>query len=361
MTVAELGAACGFSRAAAEAVIGDLRELGWLDEHPPEPGMGRPAIRWRVRGRAVHVLALDIGAHHVTAMVSTLDGAVLAEEIRGTDRDAQAEARLEAAAEVSATVLSGLGLAPADVAVCAVATPGIVHEGVIEFFGGGGMPGWVGTNLEDELAARTGIPTVAAGDCALGALGESWLGSAQGHQDVVYILSGIRTGAASVIGGRVHAGLRGGAGLIGELPELRWREIEGESFASDSYPQSRPGRERIFDLARSGDEQAHQAVREFARVLALGSAAMVLAVGPSHLVVGGRFSVHADLFLDHFTEELVRRCPIMPEVSVSSLGARAICLGAVRHGLDHVGDTIKALALNTDHFPAPGTLRTAVQ
>ncbi|MCI6573691.1 MAG: ROK family protein [Arcanobacterium sp.] len=351
-TISEIASSIAVSRPAVEAIIADLDSLGWISQLPPDNAFGRPATRWALNPSVIHVLGLDIGAHHCTAVVADLAGTVHGENTQSLQQDLPATDRLAAATAVGKTVLKQAQLTYDDITLICVASPGAIDAGTVTYFGGNGMPGWEGTNITNGIASLTGCATLAAGDCALGALGESWLGAAAGHADVVYLLSGQRTGAAAIIDGHVHHGHLGSAGLIGELNPLHWKDIESSEFSRGAYGQPNPDRERIFLDAKNGDAIAQQAVETFADYLSLGAAAMVLALGPSHLVIGGTYSAYSELFLDRFTAQLSRWCPVMPEVSVSALGRHAISLGAVRYGLDSLTQSLNAFVRSSDIFPS---------
>lgn len=352
-TLADIAAATGVTRVAAEAVVSDLVELGWLEEvavTPAAPRLGRPAAHIGLHSALGQVLSIDIGAHHATAMTADLSGAILAAERIELAEDLIAPDRLDASIGLGRRVLARNPGLP--VWTCTLASPGVVHEGVVAYFGGEGMPGWKGVRLDEEVGAALGTRVRSAGDCALGARGESWRGAAAAFDDVVYILAGRRTGAASVINHRVHEGLFGAAGLIGELPQLRWRELEEEVFADALYEGASPTREDLIRAARRSDSRALRALDEYAEVLALGAAAMILALAPQCLVVGGQYSADADLFLPRLTEALDRLCPFAPEVVVSTLGADAVVQGGIRLALDDILDRLDAIVQGADFFPA---------
>ncbi len=352
-TLADIAASTGITRPAAESVVTDLIELGWLAETavtPRTPRPGRPATYVGLNPHAGRVLSLDIGAHHVTAVTADLTGATLARERIELAEDLPARGRLDRSIQLAQQALARTPEAP--LWTCTVASPGVVHDGCVAYFGGDGMPGWQGMQLESAISAALQTRVRSAGDCALGARGESWKGAAAAFDDVVFILAGRRTGAASVINGRVHEGLRGAAGLIGELPQLRWRELEDETFADALYDGQTPRREDLFTAARAGEQRALAALDEYAEVLATGTAAMVLAVAPQMVIVGGVFSVHADLFLPRFTRRLGELCPFPPQVAASRLGDDAVVIGGVRLALDDILDGIDTIVREADFFPS---------
>lgn len=348
-TMAELAAKAGVTRPAIEAVIADLTALEWLEptDAPSQRAIGRPAAYFRLKPSTTSILALDIGAHHISAMRATYSGDILAEDSMPIDEQVPASQRLRVAARL-ARDLTAHAHKPL---VCAVASPGIVDNNTVTYFGGRGMPGWQGLNLADSLGPSLNTRVISSGDCALGARGESWKGAAANVSDVLYILAGQRTGAASVIDGRVHAGHAGSAGLIGEFPELKWRELEEETFASALYPDGQPVRDALFPLAAGGDTTALRAVQEYADRLALGIDAMILATAPECVVIGGRFAAHADLFLPRLIERSAQVCPFPPKITASTLGGREVILGAIRYAIDAITDRLGEMVRNSDRFP----------
>lgn len=356
-TISEIAENIGVTRPATESIVLDLDNLGWLKQLEPENAFGRPAVRWILDDKAMCVLGLDIGAHHCTAMLCNARAEVLAEETCELSADMLSGERIAAAVELGKSIISRIGLHISNVTLCSVASPGVINDGVVEYFGGKGMPGWEGSDIESQISSSLGCRTIVSGDCALGARGEAWQGVAEGHNEVVYILCGERTGAASIIGGRIHRGFLGGAGLIGELGVLRWREIEEGTHAHKLYRKEPvPSRTSMFEHAHE-DTRAQDFVDDFADALSLGAAAMILALAPSHVVIGGKYSIYAKQFLDRFKDNLHRICPIMPEVSVSALGARAICLGALREGLDTLLDDLAQTARTSEIFPSVESFR----
>ncbi|MDU5854618.1 MAG: hypothetical protein E6Z39_02875, partial [Varibaculum cambriense] len=81
-TVANVAKEIGVTRPAAESIMADLVKFGWVESGPAPEGitvMGRPATYYKLSSQAGHVLSLDIGAHHVSALTADLSGHILAE------------------------------------------------------------------------------------------------------------------------------------------------------------------------------------------------------------------------------------------------------------------------------------------
>ncbi|MFD0469569.1 hypothetical protein ACFQ0B_15600 [Nonomuraea thailandensis] len=80
-TLSELARAARVSRPTAEVAVEGLLAEGWAEECGEEQGdrqRGRPARRFRFRAAAGHVVGVGVGASRLRAMVTDLNGAVVA-------------------------------------------------------------------------------------------------------------------------------------------------------------------------------------------------------------------------------------------------------------------------------------------
>jgi len=354
-TVSQLASATGLSRTATESVVIDLVNLGWAnptsEQDPNSLPLGRPAVRYRFNQRAGHVATIDIGAHHIYAVVADLAGETVSSARREVEESFPASERLLAARTTLDRALADAGLSTHNVWVLTIGSPGAVDSGVVAFFGGSGMPGWVGLDISRAFSDYVDCPVLVEGDCGLGAMAEQWIGASQDVVSVVYILCGIRAGAAVLLNGRLHRGAHGGAGLVGELAELRWRELELEMYGNGAFDGRRPTREQIFKEARAGNQAARKATRDFAKVLALGAAAMVLAIDPDLVVIGGGSSRDSDLYLHDFTTDLAAHCPLAPEVRISNLGFEAVGTGGIKMAIEYIDELLSKAIEDNDSFP----------
>ncbi|MGA5700593.1 ROK family protein [Peterkaempfera bronchialis] len=340
-TISHLTEATGLSRTTAEAVLGDLVQLGWAATAAPEersgrPVMGRPAVSYRFAGEAGRLLSADIGAHHIHTVVADLQGTVLSSHTLAVSEQDPAADRLRSTRSAMTAALKEADTRAEDLWAVAIGSPGVITDGGVRHFGGEGMPGWIGLDLAAAFAEDFDCPVLVEGDCALGTVAEHRLGAARDARDVVYILCGNRTGAGIIANGDLYRGHRGGTGIIGELPQLRWRELELETYSGRPPATGRPTRHEMFTAARQGDAEALKAVSAFAEALSVGIAAMILAIDPELVVLGGGSSNSADLFVDLVRDNLHRLCPLMPAVAVSTLGGDAVALGGIQIAWSHV-------------------------
>ncbi|WP_416972865.1 ROK family transcriptional regulator [Streptomyces sp. 4F14] len=347
-TLTEVTRVTGLSRPTVEGVVEDLIEAGLVVEEAADVTVvrrqGRPARRFRFRAEAGYLLGLDIGAHRVSAVVADLDGRVLGAQSKEVAEAAPADERLERARTAVAELLRRAGVPRSALRAVGVGTPGIVEaDGTVRLCAA--LPEWTGLRLGERLSRSFKCPVLVENDANAAAVAEHWKGAAVDSDDVVLVLAGLSPGAGSLIGGRLHRGYGGAAGEIGAL-HLLGREVTPEALLSTTgvplSPQDHQAATAVFTRAGDGDPGACAAVDRFFRRLVHDVAALVLALDPELVVVGGATSGLGDL-LDPLRDELARYCLRPPRVTLSSLGEAAVAMGALRLALDHVDQQLFAV------------------
>ncbi|MDF3291839.1 ROK family transcriptional regulator [Streptomyces silvisoli] len=347
-TLTELVRATGLSRPTVEGVIEGLTQAGLVVEAAADPGdarkQGRPARRFRFHAEAGHLLGIEIGVHQVRVVLADLSGRVLNRLGHDLDELIPAEERLERVRGAVAESLWTSGVARSTLWAVGVGSPGIVEaDGTVRL--GTAMPGWTGLPLGERLRRSFRCPVLVENDANAAAVAEHWTGAAQGSEDIVFVMAGLSPGAGSLIGGRLHRGFGGAAGEIGAL-HLLGREATPERLLSTTGtpldPLDEPAVARVFTLARDGDPLAREAVDRFLRRLVHDVAALVLALDPELVVLGG-WAAGLDGVLEPLRDELARYCLRPPKVALSSLGEEAVATGALRLALDHVEEQLFAV------------------
>lgn len=208
----------GLNRSTIAALVGELAELGIVEERNPDATnqVGRPSPIVAVSERVV-ALAVNPEIDAVTIGIVGLDGTV--------------HRRIRHPTEHSPSVGEAVDIAVAEIAELrgeldsrfhvtgiGVAVPGLVraHDGLVRL-----APhlGWVDEPLAEMLEQATGYPVFAANDASLGAMAERYFGAGKGLTDLIYL-----NGGASGIGGGVIAGgnpIGGVAGYAGEFGHTR--------------------------------------------------------------------------------------------------------------------------------------------
>ncbi|KAB7845630.1 ROK family protein [Streptomyces mobaraensis] len=340
-TLTDLVKATGLSRPTVEGVVEGLIDSGLVAEASAEEGVarrqGRPARRFRFRAEAGHLLGVEIGPHRVAALLSDLSGRVTGSAAAEVTETASADERLERLRATVADLLRRADVPRGALRAVGVASPGIVEaDGTVRL--GTALPEWTGLPLGERLRRSFRCPVLVENDANAAAVAEHWKGAARGVDDVVFVLAGLSPGAGSLIGGRLHRGFGGAAGEIGAL-HLLGREATPEEVLSPTDEPLHPLDEaqvvRVFALAREGDERARAAVDRYLRRLVHDVAALVLALDPELVVVGG-WAAGIGGVLDPLRTELARYCLRPPRVALSLLGDSAVATGALRLALDHV-------------------------
>ncbi|GAA3800234.1 ROK family transcriptional regulator [Streptomyces phyllanthi] len=347
-TLTEITRVTGLSRPTVEGVVEGLVETGLVVEQAAEEGatrrQGRPARRFRFRAEAGHLLGLDIGAHRVTALLSDLDGRVLGTLSKDVDEKAPADERLERLRSTVAELLRRAGVPRGSLRAVGVGSPGIVEaDGTVRLCTA--LPEWTGLKLGERLSRSFKCPVQVENDANAAAVAEHWKGSAVESDDVVFVLAGLSPGAGSLIGGRLHRGYGGAAGEIGAL-HLLGLGATPEALLSTTneplHPLDEQAAAEVFAHAREGDAQALAAVERFTQRLVHDVAALVLAIDPEVVVIGG-WAAGLDYVLDPLRDELARCCLRPPRVTPSKLGEAAVATGALRLALDHVEEELFAV------------------
>jgi predicted NBD/HSP70 family sugar kinase len=347
-TLTDLTRTTGLSRPTVEGVVEGLITTGLVAEAPAEEGevrrQGRPARRFRFRAEAGHLLGIEIGAHRVATLLSDLGGHPVGSMVKEVSETASADERLERVRATVADLLRRAGVARYSLRAVGVGSPGIVRaDGSVHLCTA--LPGWTGLRLGERLQRSFRCPVLVENDANTAAVAEHWKGAAVGSDDVAFVLAGLSPGAGSLIGGRLHRGFGGAAGEIGAL-HLLGREASPEQVLSTTGEPLQPLDEaqvvRVFALARDGDRRARDAVDRFIRRLVHDVAALVLALDPEVVVVGG-WAAGLDGVLGPLHDELARYCLRPPKVIQSLLGEAAVPTGALRLALDHVEEELFAV------------------
>ena len=336
-TGTRLAGAIGVSRTAIEAILTDLIDAGWLAKVSPEDNaqLGRPAARYDLDLAVGSVAAIEFDSARTAAVVSDYRGHTLGVAARTVTEGLDGEQRVRLGVDLLDEALTTAQVEKAAVRCVGAASPGVIAQGHVTHFGGHGMPGWIGRDLAGELRTALSLPVVLEGDSALGALAERRRGAGRRDESFVYIYSSRRTGAAIVSDGHLLRGSHGAVGLIGELPELRWRELEDAAYGE----------------APASDDAA---------IIGLGIAAMILAVDPALVVIGGPHRDHIAHLLPQIQAEVRRRCPVPPRIELGAFGSDAVMRGAVCLAMDTLNAALSRAVAAGEPLPGPSALSRLV-
>jgi glucokinase len=288
---------------------------------------------------------VDIGGTKIRAAVVAPGGAVLASATAPTPSGG--EAMLDVAAHLVARAVASAGV---PVAAVGVGAAGVVDPETGEVLAASdSFTGWVGTNLRDGIAARTGLRVVAANDVDSFLVGEATWGAVRGVRSAAGIALGTGVGGALWLDGALYRGA-GAAGEIGHMPGFgaarctcgqrghletlasgrsvarRYSELGGGAGV-----EADAGASEVEARALAGDETAVRVLADAGH--AVGSAVLMLAalLDVGHVVVGGGLARAWDLLEPALLARLREEPPVSGhpvEVRRAVLGGDATVVGA---------------------------------
>ena len=311
----------------------------------------------------MHTIGLDVGGTKVLGVA--IDPA-RPSEILGEHRvptPPGGEGLVDVLAEVVDALVPTVG-APAAIGV---GVPGLVdRDGTLRV--GAHLRKLSNVPFRSLLGDRVGVPVAVDNDANCAAVAEHRGGAAVGATEAIVVTFGTGIGAGVITGGQLLLGANGFAGEPGHMivdpngppcPCGRrgcWEQYaSGNGLARLAREAALGGRlnavvdlaggdaehvrgEDVTTMARQGDEEALEVLRELADWMALGLANLVNILDPELIVVGGGLVEAADLVLPRVRERLphlVLSGGHRPEVSVvaATLGERAGAIGtALRAG-----------------------------
>ncbi len=343
---ADLARRMGVARGIVTPLVNELIEHGLLVEGATGASpRGRKPTLLHVRAHDRLAVAVDVRLSETQLMLSDFSGRSLATELLVTpatpDELVQALAlriRRLVDAHAASGECQGIGLV----------VPGMVDRATGKLVNAPTL-GWRNVDLRRALQEAVGIPVQIERDAVACALAQMWMGegAVEGADSFAYVTFSDGVGAGLVVGGHVVRGHRDAAGEFGHIPlsldgpaclcgsrgcweaftsttAVVARYLGRELATRESYAQVRETRLTVADViarARSGDAAARTALEATGRYIGLGLAAIVNALNPARLVVGGEIAAGWDLIRATVLQAMAERTltqgtaatPVIPE------------------------------------------------
>ncbi|HZU54564.1 MAG TPA: ROK family transcriptional regulator [Actinocrinis sp.] len=369
---AEISRRVGISKPTVSAALAALLDSGLVRETAPGgDGPTYGALFFEPVPEAGFVVGLDIGGRYLRGVVAALDGEERAREQVDIGSAAVTEVVAQAA-QMRRRLLQRAAVPEQAEQVAVVAAPGVVEQSTGRVYQGSTIPGLDGFALAEALAEAfgstapagpdRGVEVLLENDIHLAALGEQWRGVGAKVDDFAVLSVGTGTGAALVLGGRLHRGRNGAAGEIDfafeggvdanpfdpcgpALVRLAADWAEFRDVPTALRPPVTP--EQIFEAARSGDRLAGLLVAEEARRIAVYLAPICAVADVELAVLAGGIGLNDDLLLEPVRAELAKRIPYPPRVEVSALGEAGVLVGAVARGTAVALDRVLAARIGS--------------
>ncbi|GMA15044.1 ROK family transcriptional regulator [Deinococcus metallilatus] len=372
----DLARELGLSRSAISSIVTELMDAGLIHEAGQRAAgqgtagrasggggtVGRRATLLALNARAAHLLAVDLGASH--ARVDLMDLRCVTRATRTVPHEIPRgpAATYALLADLTQAVLTEAGVSRAQVAGVGAGVPGPVDHATGRVVQPPNMPGWDGENVMAGLEKALGLPTRVDNDANLGALAETRFGAHRGALDLIYVKAATGIGAGVLLGGRLHRGVRGGAGEIGHISINEQGPVgrSGNPGSLESYaaaqvlvetaaarraagiPTALPDSLTLADLiAQANTDPLARAVwAEAGHHLGLAISTALNLFNPSAVVIGGRLAQAGEVFLHAVRESALSRTMRINAdralIDLSTLGADAAVLGAGAMLLDHL-------------------------
>jgi glucokinase len=290
------------------------------------------------------VVGVDIGGTALRLALAELDGSVLDKisldiGTRGTPRRVVSMIRTGVS-----RLLKAQRIPRKKLIAIALGAPGIAdfRAGVIR--SAPHLPDWENVPLRRMVSEKLALPAVVENDVNLGALGESWCGTARAVPHFVFIGIGTGVGAGIFLNGQLYHGSDWMAGEVGYLtvPGTRSGPLNmaqpgplesavGGRGIEQAWRRGNNHRLRateILDRAAAGQARARSILEHTAGVLAEGILNLSVVLNPQLVVFGGRIGTHPALF--QATKRIFGQSRLgAPRLAMSVLGQEAQLLGAV--------------------------------
>lgn len=353
---AQLSRDTGLSRSTVSAIVTELLDAGLVFEsHRARSRGGRPPIVLRFNDEHLFVMAIDLGASHVTAVCTDLRGRVLAEATEAFDVQGDPPGTFGVLTRLVPKVLPEGGLER--VLGIGVGVPCPVDATSPDQLSVRILPEWADVRLAAWLHQRWPVPVFMDNDANLAALAEAWWGAGKGHSDFSYIKVATGVGAGHLIDGRVFRGASGIAGEIGHTAvdpngrlcrcglrgcleaEVGSGAIEDKArqalAAGRASSLSRIPKLHITDIvaaSNAGDPLAVELIEEAGRFLGVAVANLLNLLNPGRVVLGGRLTTSDNVLFTSLRRTVrdralwtsIERAEVVP----SELGEQSAALGA---------------------------------
>lgn len=307
-------------------------------------------------------LGINIGGTNCSVCLGAADGTLLKRQAFPTGGVAETLARLQGlAAELveERTVAVGISCGgPLDAEAGLILSPP-------------NLPGWDRIEIVRLLQEATGRKAYLMNDANAGAVAEWLLGTGGTCPSLVFLTCGTGMGAGLVLNGRLYEGANGNAGEVGHLRLTEEGPVgygksgsfEGWCSGGGFLQYAGMSARDAAEAARRGDAGARALFGEFGRKLGHGLAAIIDAINPRRIVLGGIYLREEDLIAPAMREVLAQEalpqslavCEIVPSVAGEAIGDLA-ALAVARYHAE--ADPLDSLLRR---FPELGHCRADIQ
>lgn len=163
------------------------------------------------------------------------------------------------------------------------------------------IPSWKAVPVRALLEERYGVPVFIDNDANCFALGEARFGKGRGARSMVGLILGTGFAGGLVVDGRLYSGRHAGAGEFGMMA---YRDSIYEDYCSGQFFDRTYGvsAAAMHERAAEGDAEALEAFRAFGTHVGRGVEAILYALDPEVIVLGGSVRKAYPFFRDAVAE-----------------------------------------------------------
>jgi glucokinase-like ROK family protein len=355
---AEIAHRTKLSRSAVSNIINSLLDEGLVHSSGTgESNGGRRPIMLNFNYSAGYVAGVDVGANHILAIITDLEGNIVTEHYRDFDISAGPEKALPQIVQHVHELLNSSHIPRHRLLGVGMGVPGPLDYETGTVIAPPIMPGWNRFPLRGYLSQEFGLPVLVENDANLGAVAEKWRGAGQRYQHLAYIKIGTGIGCGLIMDGKIYRGQRGSAGEIGHITITRdgppckcgsYGCLESMAAAPAIINRARlameAGRETVLteysqlttkeiaEAAGRGDKLAEEIIEDAGRYIGVALASLINLFNPGIIVLGGGVAAIGELLMRPLRETVRNRSLLISyeqsQIVTSTLGKEAVAVGA---------------------------------
>ncbi|GAA3638757.1 ROK family protein [Microbacterium awajiense] len=354
-TRAELARSTGLARSTIAARVDELMRVGLIAPAADAASTGgRPPTQFALNAGARVVVAVDVGASHVTVAIADLGGVILAERSEPMSITLGPENVLGWMLETAAALLDEAGRAREDLVAIGIGVPGPVESSTGQPVNPPIMPGWDRFDIPGWVQQHLAVPVLVDNDVNVMALGERATGWPT-TDDLLFVKVATGIGAGVISSGTLLRGAQGVAGDIGHVQVARGADVPChcgnmgclEAIASGpAIAQALRARgveaqtsSDVVALVKRGNVDTIQAVRQAGRDIGEVLTTCVSLMNPSVIALGGSMARAGEHLIAGMREVVyTRSMPLATgrlAIVQSAAAERAGVIGASILALEH--------------------------
>src|SRR5882724_3596369 len=164
-----------------------------------------------------YVVGVDIGGTNLRFALADMAGTVVAKWSSSTVGMRGEHLVVDLIRDGVGHLLQQAGVPRSALRSIAVGVPGVTNVDAGVVIATSYLMGWRDVPLRTLLEGAIGVPVAIDNDVNIAAIGESWIGAAQGVRDFIFLAIGTGVGAGIVLNGHPFRGMGWTAGEIGYM------------------------------------------------------------------------------------------------------------------------------------------------